>query len=315
MNRTENEPESVRKSTALRMRRAAGRVGRLLLVLATLAVVLRLSGCMERLFYHPTVGPTPAPEMPGAEVVTFKSRDGTKLYGWFIPAATSATASDRRESAVPGATILHVHGNAGNMNDHIWFTEFLPAAGFNLFIFDYRGYGQSEGAARRRGPLIEDTHAALDYLLARDDVDPKCIGMYGQSLGGSIGLNVMAERPEIRCAVIESAFTSWQDIAASAVGGGQPGPFARALAWMLISDSQRPDDAVARISASGRPILVLHGDADSIIPVEHGRALKTAGGAKVQYIEYPGGDHNTLRDTHPEMQASVVAFFRESLSD
>src|SRR5262245_20500306 len=168
-------------------------LARLACLLLIAGFVLWISGCMERMFYHPTRGLTPVPaELPGGEGVWFTSADRTRLFGWFIPAAP-------RESGTSGAlgasvpTILHVHGNAGNIESHSWFTEYLPAAGFNVFIFDYRGYGQSEGHARRRGPLIEDTHAALDYLLTRDDIDPHRIGMYGQSLGGSIGLNVMAE--------------------------------------------------------------------------------------------------------------------------
>jgi dipeptidyl aminopeptidase/acylaminoacyl peptidase len=278
------------------------------LILAGVAIVIRLSGCMERLFYHPTAGPTPAPDSPRATLVDFRSRDGTRLCGWFIPAIAAESPED-------APTILHVHGNAGNMNDHLGFTDFLPLAGFNLFIFDYRGYGQSEGAARRRGPLIDDAVAAVDCLLARTDIDPTRIGMYGQSLGGSIGLNVMATRPEIRCAVIESAFTSWRDMAASAVGGGHPGLFARALACILVGDSHRADAALRAIVASGRAVLIVHGDSDSIIPVEHGRALKAIGGEGVRYVEYAGGEHNTLRQTHPQMEATIIEFLRDSLLD
>jgi uncharacterized protein len=298
------------------MRRFARWFYRRALVLVGLLLILRLSGCMEHLFYHPTAGPTPAPNLPGAELVTFQSRDGTKLCGWFIPAPAGANAI--ADGGSRAATILHAHGNAGNINDHIWFTEFLlqaPPLGFNLFIFDYRGYGQSEGSARTRGPLIADMHAALDYLLTRGDVHPQRLGMYGQSLGGSIGLNVMAERKEIRCAVIESAFTSWRDMAACAVGGsGQPAWWCQSLAWMLIPDTHRADRAIARITAeSNRPILIVHGDADTIIPVTHGRQLKAAGGDNVQLIEYPGGNHNTLRETHPEMERTVIEFFRAHL--
>lgn len=282
---------------------------RCLLYLAALVLVLRLSGCMESLFYQPSVGPTPVPaELPGAELVTFASRDGTKLCGWFIPAKTGAIAS----ALAP--TILHVHGNAGNINDHIWFSEYLPTAGFNVLIFDYRGYGQSEGRARRRGPLIEDANAALDHLLTRRDVDPKRIGMYGQSLGGSIGLNVMADRKEIRAAVIESAFASWRDMASCAVGGLQPGWLACGLARVLIPDTHRPAEAIAR-AARDRPILILHGDADHIVPVQHGRQLAQAGGANVQMMEVPGGDHNTLRETNPELERRVIEFFQKHLAD
>jgi dipeptidyl aminopeptidase/acylaminoacyl peptidase len=235
---------------------------------AAIGGVFTVSGCMERLFYYPTRGKTvPPPHLSGAESVHFRSADGTALHGWFIPAADGTPVGGR-------PTILQVHGNAGNIESHVGFTEYLPAAGFNLFIFDYRGYGESEGAARRRGPLIADTHAALDALIARDDVDGSRIGMYAQSLGGAIGLNVMAERPEIQAAVVESSFSSWRDIAANALGGKSPGPISRGLVALLIRDDHRPVDAVARIE---RPVLLVHGTADGIVPVSHSRRLAEAG--------------------------------------
>jgi dipeptidyl aminopeptidase/acylaminoacyl peptidase len=259
---------------------------------------------MELLFYHPESGPTPVPShFARGESVRFNSADGTRLHGWFIPGGVDPRAC---------ATIVHVHGNAGNIESHIGFTDYLPAAGFNLFIFDYRGYGESEGSAHSRKPLIADTVAALDVLLARADVDPSRIGMYGQSLGGSIGLNVMADRPQIRAAVFESAFTSWRDIAATVLGGGDPGAISRTLSAILIDDSCRADDAIARID---RPILLLHGDGDSIVPIQHSRKLAAAATSEnVRLIELPGGDHNSLRDTHPEVEQLVIDFFKTNLA-
>lgn len=262
---------------------------------------------MERMFYVPMSGPvTPPPYLQGVESVMFASADGTRLHGWFIPAAPGASNGQR------SPTVLHVHGNAGNIESHIDFTEHLPAAGYNLFIFDYRGYGQSEGIAWRRAALIADTEAALDALLKRSDVDPQRIGMYGHSLGGSIALNVMARRPEIRVAVIESAFTSWRDIAASVLGGASPNVACRWLASALIGDANRADHAIAQID---RPILLIHGSEDSIVPVEHSRRLAKASGGRAQLIEIEGGDHNTLQDTHPEVRTMVSEFFAAHLHE
>jgi dipeptidyl aminopeptidase/acylaminoacyl peptidase len=258
---------------------------------------------MERLFYLPLRGDTLPPEqLHDVESVFFESRDRTRLHGWFIPAL----------GTVPGSkapTILHVHGNAGNIESHVAFSAWLAPAGFNVFIFDYRGYGRSAGSARSRGPLIEDTEAALDALLRHPAVDPARIGMYGQSLGGAIGLDVMARRPEIRAAVIESAFASWRDIAANAVAGDPPNAGARALAAVLISDAHRPEDAVRRID---RPILILHGSDDSIVPVSHGRRLAAAA-PHARLVEVPGGEHNSLRFEHPEVDRVTVEFLRENL--
>jgi len=315
------------ETTSSRRRFRSGLL-RPVIVLAAIVAVLWVTGCMERLFYHPSPGPvTPPAHLRDAESVWFNSADGTRLHGWFIPARSQdpASAAGPRRPLPPGEgggegaievpsvpTILHVHGNAGNVESHVGFTEHLPAAGFNLFIFDYRGYGQSAGTPRRRGPLIADTHAALDALLARDDLDPARLGLYGQSLGGSIALNVMADRPELRVAVIESAFASWRLMAANAVGGDPPNPLARALAAILIKDDRRPDEAIAHV---GRPILILHGTADSIIPVSHGRRLAEASGGHAELIELPGGDHNSLRSTHPEADDLMIDFFRRHLGE
>jgi uncharacterized protein len=264
-----------------------------------------ITGCMERMFYIPTRGETSVNQaLPGTQGVWFESADGTRLFGWLIP------AYGRADDMAQHATVLHVHGNAGNIISHQWFTEHLPRAGFNVFLFDFRGYGQSEGRATRRGPLIADTEAALDAMLARDDIDPRRIGMYGQSLGGSIGLNVMVKRSEIRAAVLESPFASWRDIAANAIGGDPPFFLSTWLATILIPDHDRPLDAIAQID---RPILLMHGTADRIIPISHSRRLAAAGGENVELIELRGGDHNVLRDTNPEVDQISVEFFREQL--
>jgi len=283
------------------LRRWGSAITKRVALLVAILIILRLTGCMEGLFYHPLAEPTPPPA--GIEGVWFDSADGTRLYGWWVPAKRSSDAPGR------APTILHVHGNAGNIRYHEDFSACFAAGGMNVFLFDYRGFGQSEGASKRRGPLIEDAQAALDYVLTRGDVDPNRIGLYGQSLGGSIGITVMASRDEIRAAVLESPFDSWRRVAANAVGGDPPNPLARFLAWSLISDSDCPLNAIATIK---RPVLIVHGTADRIIPVSHSRRLTEAAG-NATLIEYEGGDHNDLQDTHPEVCGDMIAFLREHM--
>jgi len=299
-----DEPTSRAERTG--RRRAIIIAARLGIVVAVLLAIGRMTGCMERLFYIPTHSETPLSEAPpGTEGVWFESADGTRLFGWLIP------AHGRADETAAHPTIIHAHGNAGNIRSHHWFTAHLPPAGFNVFLFDYRGYGQSEGRPTRRRPLIADTDAALEAMLARDDIDPQRIGLYGQSLGGSIGLNVMKARHEIRAAVVESPFASWREIAANAIGGDPPFFLSKWLAAVLIPDHDRPLDAIAAID---QPILILHGSADRIIPVTHSRRLAAAGGDNVTLIELDGGDHNVLRDTHPEMDSLTIDFFRKHLA-
>lgn len=131
-------------------------------------------------FYYPdnkVYGPTPAE----AESITFTAKDGTHLHGWFIP-----TAFGRPENAV--ATVIHVHGNAGNMSAHWPLVSWLPERNVNLFMFDYRGFGESEGTPSQEG-LLDDTKSAIDYVRHRADVNPERLVLLGQSLGGN---NVLA---------------------------------------------------------------------------------------------------------------------------
>ena len=133
--------------------------------------------------------------------------------------------------------------------------------------------------------------------------------MYAQSLGGAIGLNVMADRAELRSGLIMSSFSSWRDIAAAAVSGDPPGVVGRLLARILIRDHDRPDEAIARID---RPILIIHGTDDDIIPASHGRRLAEAG-PTAELMEIAGGDHNGLRASHPRIDRYVIEFFRRTL--
>ena len=278
---------------------------RAVILAGTAATSLWLTGCMERFFYHPTRETTPAPRSvyPQAEVVWFDSADGTRLRGWFLPSLTTP----RDESA----TIVHLHGNAGSMASHVYFVEYLPAAGFNVFLFDYRGYGESEGSPWKRGPLIEDAEAALRTARAFPGVDPTRMALFAQSLGGGIATIVMASNPDIRSAVLESPLASWRDVAASTVGGEPPGWWARFLATWLIADggsTPRPLDAIATID---RPILILHGDADRVIPASHGKRLAEAA-PNAELVILPGGEHNTLQSAYPEVRRMIVEFLRST---
>ncbi|MBI4579121.1 MAG: alpha/beta fold hydrolase, partial [Planctomycetes bacterium] len=150
-------------------------------------------------------------------------------------------------------TVLHLHGNAGNMTGHFQHVAWLPAAGWNVLCFDYRGYGESPGRTTRSG-TVADAHAALDYLVARPDVDRRRIVAFGQSLGGAIGIVLVAQRPEIRGLATDGAFESYRRIAAWHV---RHSPLLLPIAWwvprLLIGNAYDPIDHVGRIAP--RPLL------------------------------------------------------------
>jgi len=271
--------------------------------LGTALLFLNVTGCAERLFYVPTREATPAPRqlsmVAGGPVteLTFESLDGTRLRGWFIPA--------RGVPVEDALTVVHVHGNAGSMLGHIGFSSHFSAAGFNLFIFDFRGYGESEGTPRRRRPLIEDATAAVRTARSQPGVDPARVALFGHSLGGGVALNVLAQDPVLLGAALESPIAGWRLAAATVLSGDPPSWWARAVAALLIGDECSP---LVAIRSLPQPVLILHGADDRIVPVGHGRRLAEAG-PTATLIEFPGGEHNTLQDTHPESVRLMHEFF------
>jgi fermentation-respiration switch protein FrsA (DUF1100 family) len=217
-----------------------------------------------QMFYYPdrTSYGTPADDGLEYEEVVFPSQDGTKLSGWFIPAIGPAQG-----------TILHLHGNAENMTSHFSFVSWLPAAGFNLFVFDYRGYGKSDGRPDRRG-LYEDSRAALAYLRSRRDLDPDRLLLFGQSLGGAQAITVVGsgERQGVRAVVVDSTFFSYRTIVADKIAA-MPllALFKVPLAQIVISNDLSPADYIAGIAPI--PLLLLHGSDDEVIPFRHAELL------------------------------------------
>ncbi len=126
----------------------------------------------DRWFFYPTQTEYAHPDEFGLpfESVHFES-EGNLLHGWYFPSEGRAKG-----------TIVHCHGNAGNVTGHFKFVTSMPKRGWNVFCFDYRGFGRSRGTPTRPG-AVADTHAAVDYLITRRDVDPTRIALFGQSLG------------------------------------------------------------------------------------------------------------------------------------
>ena len=209
----------------------------------------------NQLFYFPTHDQPATPATWGFtfETIDFKSADGTPLHGWFIPA--------RSEKAK--ATVVFSHGNAGSIGHHLGFVMWLAEAGYNVLMYDYRGFGKSGGNVDRRG-MVNDVKAAFTYAGKRADVDARRLVSYGHSLGGAKSVTALGETPVkgLRAVVIDGAFASYQTMAR--VIGGQ-------LGASLVTDDLAPKDFVGRLSPV--PLLVVHGTRDEVVPVSQGRQL------------------------------------------
>src|SRR5690242_5145539 len=144
------------------------------MALVALGFVVGLRWLERALTFHPARLDAQHPPRPpsGAEDVSFTAADGTRLHGWYFKAEASAETP----------TIIYFHGNGGNVTNVGWLAESLAQRGFNVLVFDYRGYGLSNGEAADEAGLYLDGEAALRYLVNEKQVAPSRIVLYGQSL-------------------------------------------------------------------------------------------------------------------------------------
>ncbi len=241
-------------------------VGVLLLAYLGWAVVLYLM--QPRFLYRPVRDVVYTPEELGLdyENVVFKSKDGVALNGWWVPAANSRF------------TVLFCHGNGGNIIHRLDSINVLNELGLSCFIFDYRGYGSSEGKPSEEGTYL-DVLAAYEWLTESKKIRAERIIVFGRSLGGSIAAQLAAKvRP--RGLVLESCFTSYADMGARFYPYMPVRRFARF--------GYRTVDYVKQIHC---PVLLVHSRNDDVIPFEFGLELYDAAKEPKEFIEIRGG-HN-----------------------
>jgi len=229
-----------------------------------LLVLIFCEGCTS-VFFAPRdkqFFPNPWVTFYAPEDVFFKTPDGLTLHGWFLKA----------HNGVDG-TILVLHGNAENVSTHVNSVLWLVDEGFNVFIFDYRGYGRSQGSPTIEGVHI-DAEAALETLLSMPGIDKDRIIVLGQSIGGAIAVYTVAHSPykdRVRALILDSPFESYRGIAREKIAGSVIGwPFQYPLSW-LVNDDYSPVKYIKNVSPV--PILIIHGEQDLVVPLRHGRAL------------------------------------------
>jgi fermentation-respiration switch protein FrsA (DUF1100 family) len=224
------------------------------------------------------------------EDVDFRAEDGTRLHGWWIDSP--------RQPAV--AHVLLAHGNAGNIGDRVLHAKLLTDAGLDVFLFDYRGYGKSEGRPDEEG-TYRDARAARAALLRQPGVDPSRIVYLGESIGGAVALALAVEAPPLGL-VLQSAFTSVRDM------GRLHYPF---IPTTLVPDAYPNLRRVARLKS---PLLVIHGDLDDIVPVAHGHALFAAAPEPKRIEIVRGAGHNDLLDAMGAEYGTIIADWARALA-
>jgi uncharacterized protein len=222
----------------------------------------------KKMIFSPVREIAATPEYIGLqfEDIILRAKDNVNISAWYIPAA--------QERAV----ILFCHGNAGNNSHRLDSIRIFHDLNLSVFIFDYRGYGKSEGSPTEEGTYL-DAEAALDFLIEVKHVPSEKIVVFGRSLGGAVAAEV-ALRRRVGALIIESGFTSVPEL------GGTYFPF---LPIRLLSRySYATENKVSKINV---PKLFIHSPHDEIIPFKYGKALYENASLPKEFLEIRG-DHN-----------------------
>jgi hypothetical protein len=211
--------------------------------------------------------------------------------------------------------VVFFHGNAANITNHLYAVRWLPRAGYSVFLFDYRGYGESEGFPAR-GPAIGDGVAAIQYARQRPDVNPDRLIVYGQSLGGALAIYslAVAGTEGVRALIVEASFRSYREVARLVMNETWlTWPFQYPFAWLLFSDEFSPGEVWDRIADV--PILVVHREGDPTVPFEAGRLLfESLPAHDKTFWPVPGEGHiTTFTLPEPGWRERLLAWLEEKL--
>ncbi len=276
------------------------------------------------LFFQPVKLHYSSPEQYGFEYedIYFKGKSGLDLHGWWFPGAKASP--DASEEASPGlksaptksvqlkpsrASILFLHGNGQNISTHAGFIYWLTRYQYDVFIFDYRGYGKSEGEAHIEGAL-DDIQSARDYLASRSPEGEK-IFMLAHSLGASLGISSLVQHPGgIDGAIFVAPFSSYPKVAGEMMSRSW---LTWAFQWLtpiFVSSEHNPRDAIAQLE--NMPTLFIYSDEDQMIASQHVLDLYALA-TQPKSIARVSGSHNQLF-SQPQTQQIIVEYLEGLLN-
>jgi uncharacterized protein len=218
------------------------------------------------------------------EDVTFAAENGIHLNGWYVPS--------------PGAeiTLLWFHGNAGNISHRVENIRLIhDKLKTNIFIFDYRGYGRSEGSISEEG-TYEDGRAAFQYLITEKGIHPKRLVLFGRSLGAAVATHLAIDEDSLAL-ILETPFASIDAMARVVL------PF-----FPIGALLKTKYDVIGKIPRAKPPVLVLHGDRDEVVPYEQGRKVFEAAREPKEFYTIRGAGHN---DTYIAGGEPYFAFLKQ----
>ncbi len=230
---------------------------------------------------------TPFSEGLTSENIKFKTADGLTLSGWFVKAELEK------------GVVLLCHGNAGNISHRLDELRRYHDLGFSVFIFDYRGYGKSEGRPTEKGTYL-DAEAAWKFLIEKKGVRPQEIIFVGRSLGAAIAADLAVKHPP-RALIIESGFTSLPDIASEL--------YPRFPIRVFLRYRY---DTLGKLQKIKCPVFVIHSRDDQLVRFKHGEKLFAAANEPKTFLEITG-PHNEGYQQSEEKYRSGLKTFLESV--
>lgn len=244
------------------------------------------------------------------EEVTFPSRDGLRLSGWFVPS--------------PGARagIILCHGFPNNRSEMTSYANLLAPEGYHLLLFDFRALGHSEGDLCSIGAHeVQDLLGAVDYLSERPEMNGLKLGAFGLSMGGAVALMAAAQDERIAAVATHGAYSSL-DRAIAMHCRLYFGPFGRAMTrpaiwwgnrWLPLDPREVSPAAVVQHIAP-RPVLLFHGARDFIVSPADGEALYEAAKEPKQLYRLPRSWHAVIdEDEIEDYRKTLLQFYAEHL--
>ncbi len=265
------------------------------------ALLLSLAACSpQRFFYYPNKILYVDPDRVGLhpDLVRYPSLNGKELTALYF-----------KTNQKTKGTIVHFHGNYGNVSNHFPLSLFLLKYGFDVLSFDYEGYGASQGNPTPQH-LLEDGIASVRYAHSHLREGARGVAVFGQSLGGATAIVVTAREPLVKAAVIEAAFSGHASMMRAVLKRHWFTWPLYPVAPLFVNHSLDPIRYVTQISP--RPLFFIHGDKDKIVPVEMSQELFNKAGEPKKIWIVPGAGHLEIRKMEGKQYEEAIASFFET---
>ncbi|MCX7927629.1 MAG: alpha/beta hydrolase [Candidatus Omnitrophica bacterium] len=261
----------------------------LLIILVSLFLIYMRIFEYKSIFYpEKTIEFTPLGRGLNYEDIFFKTQDGLILNGWFIPAQNQ------------DIVVLYFHGNAGNISHRIEVAKLFNERNFSFFIFDYRGFGRSQGSPSELGTYL-DAIAAYEYLVKTKRIPPEKIVLYGKSLGAAVAID-LASKVKAGALISESGFSSIVNLAKDI--------YKFIPLWLFVTQKY---DSLKKVGTITMPKLFIHSKNDEIVPFKHAQMLFTAAKEPKELYVMQGGHNDAFYIYNQECMLKISDFLKRHL--